>query len=249
MSFPLDNIQLGPATYGKRGTIGQCDGIIWHTTEGSGVSEVAARATATWQTSTQYGSYNFIIFDGGILLTVPYLEASGGVNTGGATWAPNRYQYLKKYLPSRAYADPNGWLLNVSFSGKTGEFKKGNIPDNMIDTAARLVLWVQEQDWSSPVLVQSGHMHWQTDRSDPSEYVLKRIADRVTELSKVVSVDNPFSDIEGNVHKSAIIRTAEFGLWATIKGKQIPFNPKDALTRAEAATLVDRILSKTGGYK
>jgi hypothetical protein len=245
MSFPTDEIVLGPQSFGLRGSKGECYGIIWHTTEAAGTSREDALATVRYQL-THPGSYNFIIYDGGILLTVPYLEASGGTNPASASWAPERYPFLKNQLPREAYLNPNEYQLNVAFSVRTAAFRAGNIPDNMIDTAARLALWVEKQEWSSDLLVHSGHMHWQTNRSDPSEYVLKRIQDRVIELK--MANKNPFSDIEDSEFKQQILRTAEFGLWATVDGKQIKFNPKGTFTREQAAAVFDRMLDKLGEY-
>ena len=176
MAFPLDDQLLGAPAYGRRrGT----EGIVWHTTEGADTSRNAAVATARWQATpgATTGSYNWIVFDGGLLLTVPYLDASGGLATGVQPyWQPDRFPFLKANLSLSAYADPNAFLLNVSFSGKAAEFAAGNMPQNMVDTAVALTRWVEAQDWSSRPLVHSGHMHWQTNRSDPSQTVLDAIA-------------------------------------------------------------------------
>ena len=239
MAFPLDDIQLGPQSFGLRGTMGECDGIIWHTTEAAGTSRNAALGTVEWQKKNP-GSYNFIIYDGGIMLTVPYLEASGGVNPASRYWAPERYSFLAKQLPSRAYNNPNEYQLNVSFSGRTADFAAGRMPENMIETAARLVLWVREQPWASDLIVQSGHMHWQTNRSDPSALVLKKIQDKVIELSS----NNPFIDIDGHWAKNDILATTEFGLWAVPADKK--FNPEGTMTRAQAAALLNRLIQKAG---
>jgi hypothetical protein len=170
VSFPTDDIFLGPASFGLRKGH---EGIIWHTTEGAGPSRSAAVATATWQKSNP-GSYNWIIYDGGLLLTVPYLEASGGVNPLSSSWAPGRFPWLKSALSAAAYADPNAYLLNVAFSGKTAVFRDQGLPPNMLATAKQLVEWVEAQPWCSR-MVASGHLHWQTNRTDPSLQVLAAI--------------------------------------------------------------------------
>lgn len=184
MAFPTDDILLGPATFGRRGDLGNgvtCAGIIWHTTEASGTSRAHAVGTANWQKSNP-GSYNFIIYDGGILLTVPFLEASGGVNPASPAWAPGRFPWLKSMLPAKAYGDPNKYHLNVAFSGRTADFAAGKMPANMIDTAARLALWVEKQAWGADNLIFSGHMHWQSNRSDPSQRVIDDILKRYAEI-------------------------------------------------------------------
>jgi hypothetical protein len=169
MTFPTDDIFLGPASFGlRKGT----EGIIWHTTEGAGTSRAAAVATAQWQKSNP-GSYNFIIYDGGILLTVPYLEASGGVNPASSSWAPGRFPWLKQQLSPAAYADPNAYLLNVAFSGKTAVFRDQGLPPNMLATAKQLTAWAAQTFGRH--MVASGHLHWQTNRSDPSLQVLAAI--------------------------------------------------------------------------
>ena len=107
MAFPTDDILLGAPSYGPRkGT----EGIVWHTTEGADESRTSAVNTASWQATpgATTGSYNWIIYDGGLLLTVPYLEASGGLATGVAPyWQPGRYPFLRQLLSPAAYADPN----------------------------------------------------------------------------------------------------------------------------------------------
>lgn len=173
MPFPTDDILLGAPSYGRRkGT----EGVIWHTTEGTNASRTAAVATARWQATpgTTTGSYAWIIYDGGLLLTVPYLEASGGVNPGSSAWAPHRYPFLKQQLSAAAYADPNAYLVNIAFSGKTAVFRDVGIPDNMIATARRLVEWLEDLFGRS--MVQSGHLMYQTNRSDPSMRVLSLIS-------------------------------------------------------------------------
>lgn len=172
MTFPTNDILLGPAFFGPRKG---SEGIIWHTTESADASRASAVGTAIWQ-KTNPGSYNFIIYDGGLLLTVPYLEASGGVNPASSAWAPGRFPFLRASLSAAAYADPNAYLLNVAFSGKTAVFRDQGIPVNMIETAVALTRWVEAQPWATPRLVHSGHQHWQSNRSDPSQKVLDLIA-------------------------------------------------------------------------
>jgi hypothetical protein len=175
MSFPTDDIYLGPATFGTRKG---SEGIIWHTTEGAGPSRTAAVATAEWQKSNP-GSYNFIIYDGGILLTVPYLEASGGVNPASSAWAPKAW--LKYLLSPAAFADPNAYLMNVAFSGRAADLAAGKYPANMIDTAARLTIWF-EDGFGDDSAVMCSHADWQSNRSDPGLGVVDRILARYTEL-------------------------------------------------------------------
>jgi hypothetical protein len=178
MTFPTDDIYLGPASFGLRKGH---EGIIWHTTEGAGPSRAAAVATANWQ-KTNPGSYNFIIYDGGILLTVPYLEASGGVNPASPAWAPERYAWVKQMHSAAAYADPNAYLMNVAFSGKSAELKAGNYPANMIDTAAKLIIWFEGTAWGKDNSVHSAHSDWQSNRTDPGSGVITKILARYQAL-------------------------------------------------------------------
>lgn len=179
MTFvPNADIYLGPSSFGARkGSVG----IIWHTTEAAGFTRAAAVGTAEWQKRNP-GSYNWIIYDnlsagskGGLLLTVPFLEASGGLNPASDAWAPERFPWLKAMLPAAAYADPNAWQLNVAFSGRTADILAGRMPPNMYETAARLTKWIEEQAWGADNLVFSGHMHWQSNRSDPGQPTIDRI--------------------------------------------------------------------------
>jgi hypothetical protein len=178
MSFPTDDIFLGPKSFGPRKG---SEGNIWHTTEGTGPSRTAAVATATWQ-KTNPGSYNFIIYDGGVLLTVPYLEASGGVNPASPAWAPERFPWLKEFHSPAAYADPNAYLMNIAFSGKAADLAAGKYPANMIDTAARLIIWFEGTAWGKDDSVHSGHNNWQSNRSDPGSGVITKILTRYSEI-------------------------------------------------------------------
>lgn len=191
MAFvPNADIYLGPATFGPRkGTAG----IIWHTTEAAGFARSAAVGTAEWQKHNP-GSYNWIIYDGGLLLTVPYLEASGGVNPASAAWAPERFPWLKSMLPAAAYADPNAWLLNVAFSGRTADILAGRMPPNMYETAAQLTKWVEEQPWGADNLVFSGHLHWQSNRSDPGQPTIDRILTEYARLFTAPPTPPPPAD-------------------------------------------------------
>ena len=178
MTFPTDDILLGPKSFGLRKGH---EGIIWHTTEAAGPTRAHAVGTANWQ-KTNPGSYNFIIYDGGVLLTVPYLEASGGVNPASSAWAPNRYAWLKQLHSPAAFADPNAYLMNVAFSGRMVDLKAGNYPANMIDTAARLIIWFEGTNWGKDNSVHSAHSDWQSNRSDPGSGVITRILARYNEI-------------------------------------------------------------------
>lgn len=179
-----------PASFGRRKG---SEGIVWHTTEGAGTRRQDAVATAVWQ-RTNPGSYNWLIYDPatdprGLLLTVPYLEASGGLNPASAAWAPGRYPWLKQLLSPAAYADPNAYLLNVAFSGRTADLVAGLRADRadvvgMVDVAARLTLWVEREAWGADNQVFSGHLHWQTNRSDPGQPLIDAILARYAELLK-----------------------------------------------------------------
>jgi hypothetical protein len=192
MAFPTDDIYLGPATFGPRkGT----EGLCWHTTEATSFSRAAAVGTANWQ-KTNPGSYNWIIYDGGLLLTVPYLEASGGLNPASSAWAPGRYPWLKSLHSAAAYADPNAYLLNVAFSGRTADILAGKMPANMYVTAARLTRWMEQQAWGKDNAVFSGHMHWQSNRSDPGQPTIDRILAEYAKLYDPPTIPVPPPDYQ-----------------------------------------------------
>lgn len=220
MTFvPNGDIYLGPATFGARkGT----EGIIWHTTEASGFSRAAAVGTAEWQKSNP-GSYNWIIYDGGLLLTVAYLEASGGVNPASPAWAPGRYPWLRSMLSPAAYADPNAYLLNVAFSGRTADILAGKMPPNMYETAARLTKWVEEQAWGADNQVFSGHMHWQSNRSDPGQPTIDRILAEYARLFTTPATPPPPPDYKA--------------LYVAEQAKVADLTTKLSAERAKAASL------------
>ena len=218
MAFPTDDIFLGPRSFGVRKGH---EGIIWHTTEGSGPSRAAAVATAQWQKSNP-GSYNFIIYDGGILLTVPYLEASGGVNPASPAWAPERYAWLKAMHSAAAYADPNAYLMNVAFSGKAADLKAGLYPANMIDTAARLIIWFEGTAWGKDNSVHSAHSDWQSNRSDPGSGVITKILARYEQLKAPAPAPAPTPpppDYKALYTAEKAKTTAQAAQIATLKGE------------------------------
>lgn len=228
MAFdPVGDIYLGPASFGlRKGT----EGIVWHTTEGSGFSRTAAVGTANWQKSNP-GSYNWIIYDGGLLLTVPYLEASGGLATGLAPiWQPGRFPWLKEMLSPAAYADPNAYVLNVAFSGKTADIVAGKMPANMYETAARLTKWVEQQAWGKDDQVMMGHLHFQTNRSDPGAGTIEKILQVYGNLFNPAPTPPPPPDFEA-MYKAEVLKVTD--LTAKLRAE-----------RTKVATLNERIRKK-----
>lgn len=182
MAFPTDDIFLVDNTpqhnWGLRPAT---KGVILHTTEGSGPTRADALATARWQNDNP-GSYNFIIYDGGVLLTVPYKEACGALNPNNEYFHPERFPWLREMLGAAAYNDPTMYHLQFAFSGKARRLAAGDYPDNMIDTAARLIIWAEDSDWANDNLVLSAHAHWSTNRSDPGAGVLEKVLARIAEI-------------------------------------------------------------------
>jgi hypothetical protein len=185
--FPVDHVELGPRAWGQRkGT----RGIVFHTTEAAGRDLAAARATARWQAERtptggwrNPGSYNFIIATDGVLLTVPYLETAGGLNPASPYWAPGRFPWLRELLGERAYADPNAYLVNVAFSGRTAHFERDGWPASMIEAAARLVVWIEAAAWGRDNLALVRHADFQTNRSDPGTTLIPAVLARYAELT------------------------------------------------------------------
>lgn len=184
MAFPTDEIVLGPRAYGMRkGTAG----AVLHTTEGAGPTRQNALDTVKMQSfgGSLYaggGSYHFMIYDGGVLLTVPYLESAGSL-TGKRTnppWAPK--PWVSDFLTPTQLYDANAYLVAICFSGKAAELAAGNYPDNMIDTAARLILWIEKQSWAPDNLPVFGHSDFQSNKSDPGPGVVDRVLSRYGQI-------------------------------------------------------------------
>ncbi len=242
MTFPLDDIFPGvgvpgakhPATFGARGDLGNgidCQGCIWHTTEyGSGLagfSRATAIQCATDQANGQPGSYNFIIYDkgsagsrGGVLLTVPYREASGGINPASPAWSPERFPWLRDFLGAKTYGDPARYMMQIAFSGDTADILAGRMPDNMWDTAAQLAKWIEAQSWGNDNQRFTGHFHFQSNRSDPGQSTLDKIIARMAppaptpppvdykvlyeqEVAKATGLAKRISTIKGKVAANA----------------------------------------------
>lgn len=197
MPFPVDDIYPPPRprSWGaRRGHVG----IVWHTTEYADATRARAIACARDQAArtptggwVQPGSYNWILYDpassgarGGALLTVPYLEASGGMSVpGAASWAPD--SWLKSMLPAAAFTDPAMHHVQIALSGRTADYAAGRVLNQaaIIDVAARLAMWIEQSTWGADNLVFSGHQHWQNNRSDPSAVVIDLILKRMAMIA------------------------------------------------------------------
>ena len=210
MTFPTDDIYPPPRprSWGLRRS---CVGVVWHTTEYANALRSSAIACARDQARRdaagnwlQPGSYNFILYDptttdakGGALLTVPFLEASGGMTVpGSSSWAPDAW--LSQLLPAAAVADPAMHHVQIALSGKTADYAAGRVPNQarIIDVAARLALWIEREAWGADNLVFSGHMHWQDNRSDPSAQVLDQILARMAAIGAPAPAPTPPPDYE-----------------------------------------------------
>lgn len=194
MAFPTDDILLGPHAYGlRKGT----EMVVLHTTEGAGPTRDHAVATAKAQSPggglyAGGGSYNFIIYDsasagakGGALLTVPYLESSGGLTANhtpppGGVWLVS--DWVKAALSAAAEADTNAYVIQIAFSGKAAALAAGQYPANMIDTAARLIRWIEQQAWAPDNINVAGHLNFQTNRTDPGAGVVAKVIERYKAL-------------------------------------------------------------------
>jgi hypothetical protein len=179
MTFPVDDILLGPASFGG---LHRLDMLIGHTGEEPGFSRDYAVKTTIWQ-RTNPGSYNFRIYNaasagsrGGVLLTVPYLVASGGINPSSAYWAPGRFPFLERELaragpcPVRGcagpYRNPTMHAGQISFTGRTADLAT-KAPANYVRDAERLIAWYDGLAIRGPApLVLVMHGHWQRNRSD-----------------------------------------------------------------------------------
>ena len=187
MVFPLDRIVLGPQHYGlRKGTPGACI----HTSEGADSSLASALATIKMQSpgGSLYaggGSYNFMLTDDGPILCVPYLESSGGITLirTNPPWNPGRFPWLRELLGPAAYADPNAYLLQICVSGKTAALPKYPKIARIVDDAARILLWAEAQPEIADNLVVMGHLNWQTDRSDPSQWFIDQVLSRYAVLT------------------------------------------------------------------
>ena len=206
MAFPVDEIVLGPQSYGlRKGT----EAVILHTTEWGGPDRKSAVDCITDQSpgGSLYaggGSYHWVIYDGGAILSVPYLESCGalkGDHTPPPTgvWSPTAV--VRERLSLAAQADTNAYVVQISFSGKAADLAAGAYPANMIDTAARLIKWVEEQPWAPDDINVFGHRDFQTDRTDPGVGVIERVLARYAELFIAAPAPSPaVIDLAGQVN-------------------------------------------------
>lgn len=237
MSFPVDDIVLGPRSWGL---LHRLDGMIWHTGEESGFTRALAVATAEWQTRNP-GSYNFRIYDGGVMLNVPYLEASGGVNPGSSAWAPERFPFLARDLAKAGrcpvdgcpgpYRNPTMHHLQVSFVGRTADLEAGRAPASYVPDARRLIAWADTLPNRGPApLVHSKHAHWQTNRSDPGDRIFVQLAPAAPEGDMT---------IRSIITEDWTTGTGEAGGWFLVGGERKWFTSPERVTSVAELTLAD----------
>jgi len=195
MTFPTDHIKLGPHAYGRRpATYGVC----FHTTEFADTSMAQALNCIRDQSPggslfEDGGSYNFILTNEGPVLSVPFLEASGGLSTNHnpppqGHWGPERYPWLAQMLRTSAMDDPNNFLLQIAVSGRTARLLDDPAINRIVDDAARLLVWAEKQPQMSDNLVVMGHLNWQTNRSDPGQGFIDRVMARYAVITATPSI-------------------------------------------------------------
>lgn len=202
MTFPTDQIELGAPNYGPRkGT----RGIVFHTTEGTDASEAAALATVKWQGTagnTSGGSYHFVLYDKplGAILSVPYRDIAGSVSPAASRrWPRDKYPFIPDLVGEAAFADPNAYLLAISLSGKTSVFRDNGYPPNMVDTAARLVIWAESQEGWPADMPLTAHYQWNTSRTDPGTGFIDLVLARYAEIKNPSSPEKPVAIAPPNV--------------------------------------------------
>jgi hypothetical protein len=174
----------GAPAYGlRKGT----EGICFHTDEGSyEPTLIGGKRLATWQASagnTSGGSYNLIITPTGIVESVPVRQASGGISgLRDANWNPQ--PFLREGLSAAAVADPNAYLMNVCMLGRTAYYEANGWPSVMVDLAARVVLWLEEQPWADSDIFLCRHADWQRNRTDPGTRLIPAVMDRYRQLTE-----------------------------------------------------------------
>lgn len=200
MAFPTDEIVFGPRAYGPRkGT----EAVVLHTLENAGPSREQALSTIKLQSpgGSLYaggGSYHWVICSDGLILTVGYTDSAGSL-TGDHTppsqispitgkpgvWSLD--ENAKVALSPAAEAGTNAYVIAVAFSGKASVLSadvaaKKPYALSMIDTAARLVRWIEQQDFAPNDIPVLDHEDFQTNRSDPGPGVNAAIILRYAEL-------------------------------------------------------------------
>lgn len=210
MSFPLDDIVLGPRAYGlRKGT----EAVVLHTMENAGPTRANALSTIRDQSAggSLYrggGSYHFVIHSTGVILSVPYLESAGSLL--GDHTPPSQISPITgdkgvwqldpeavRALSAAAQADTNAYVVAISFSGKAADLAAGTYPARMIDDCARLIRWIEQQPWAPDDIPVLDHEDFQTNRSDPGVGVNARVIQRYAELFPAPAPNPAVSDLAG----------------------------------------------------
>jgi hypothetical protein len=185
------------------------EGIVAHTPENADPTLAAAIAIAKWQASSSNvsgGSYHGIAghnsakYPHGIagcteeshwtmVRSVRWDQAAGGLSTRrDSIWQPGRYPWIEALLSDAAYADPNGFMHQISISGKAAWYVANGYPLGLRKMLAEWIITLESAYKYDAVLTQ--HRMWQTNRSDPGpldlwdkvlvEYEKKKAAPVVT---------------------------------------------------------------------
>ena len=191
-TFPLDDIILGPQAYGlRKGT----EAVVLHTTEFADITRAGALACIKMQSpgGSLYaggGSYHWIIHETGAVLAVPYLESAGSLmgNHNDPVWAPEPHVLTK--LSSAALADTNAYVITLSFSCKAADLSLAltngrSWANSMVDTAAKIIRWIEQQPWAPDDIHVLNHEDFQTNRSDPGVGVNEAVIARYKVLYPV----------------------------------------------------------------
>ena len=200
MSFPTDEVVFGPRAYGlRKGT----EAAVLHTMENAGPSRDAALATIRDQSpgGSLYaggGSYHWVIYDGGLILTVGYLDSAGSLMSdhtppsqiSPVTGKPGVWSLdpnAQAALGPAAEADTNAYIVAICFSGKAAVLSadvaaKKPYALAMVETAAKLIRWIEQQPWAPDDLPLLDHEDFQTNRSDPGPGVNNAVILRYAEL-------------------------------------------------------------------
>ena len=167
-------------------------GVVYHTPEwGNSPSLEHAIACAKWQatsSNTSGGSYHGILGHDDVkyphgptgctvadhwtmVRSVPWDQAAGGLSTArDATWAPERYPWIKQLISPEAYSDPNRYFHQIALSGKASWYVNNGYPKGAV---TRLAEWVKILEGAYKYdAVLTLHRFWQTNRSDPGPVTL-----------------------------------------------------------------------------
>jgi hypothetical protein len=163
---------------------------------------------ADWQDADHIlGSYNLVICSDGVVETVQWDHASGGINPGSSGFNPRAWLY--GVADRDEIFNPNYFSLQLCFFVSLAYCDANGWPPYMIDAAARA--WIEEEQRTGRKMTWTQHADFQPppnrfDCGDTATRLVKARYAELTDMYEWVSNARPTDPFRATIGKGAYIR-------------------------------------------